>query len=120
MIRTWDESPCLLLGDTNCGKRGLDEEKPQGAKFQREHDWLVAIDRRNWADAFRHLHGDRREYTWYSHRDNGFRLDYAITSPALAAGIRRVEHNWAQDPARPGRRDAVSDHAALIIELDTG
>lgn len=120
MIGPWQLGPALLVGDTNCGKRELDEEKPQGSKFRREHDWLVGIEKRGWADAFRHLHGNRREYTWYSHRNNGFRLDYAFTSPGLTPALTRLRHAWARDPAQPGRRDAVSDHAALIIELDDG
>ncbi len=118
MIGRWRLGPALLLGDTNCGKRGLDEEKPQGSKFAREHDWLVGIEQRGWADVFRHLRGNRREYTWYSHRNNGFRLDYAFSSPELTPALTRLRHVWGRDPAAPERRDALSDHAALIVDID--
>ena len=111
-----DES-ALLLGDSNCGKLELDEESPQGSRFRREHEWMVGMETRGWADAFRHLHGERREYTWYSHRNNGFRLDQAFVSPPLTAAIAAVAHAWGEDPEQPGRRDALSDHAALILDL---
>ena len=101
------------------GKRELDEEKPQGNRFRREHDWLVAIEKRGWADGFRHLHGTRREYTWYSQRNNGFRLDYAFSCPRLTPGLTQLQHAWGQVPAQPERRDGLSDHAAIILDLDT-
>lgn len=119
MIAAWELGPGLLLGDTNCGKRDLDEEKPQGSRFRREHDWMVGIGGRGWSDGFRHLHGDRREYTWYSHRNNGYRLDQAYTCPQLTPTVKRLRHAWGLDPDRPARRDGLSDHAALILDLDT-
>ena len=111
------DDAALLIGDSNCGKFELDEESPQGPRFRREHDWMVAMEARGWTDAFRHLYGECREYTWYSHRNNGFRLDHAFTSPPLTPSIASVKHAWGQDPAQPGRRDALSDHAALIVDL---
>ncbi|MEM7029635.1 MAG: endonuclease/exonuclease/phosphatase family protein [Chloroflexota bacterium] len=118
MIDAWDRGPAILMGDTNCGKRGIDEEKLSPPKFQREHDWIVGLEQRGWVDAFRHLHGERREYTWYSHRKNGFRLDYAFCSPHLSSALTSVHHQWGDDPDQPHRRDALSDHAALVFEID--
>ncbi len=118
MVDTWDNGPALLAGDTNCGKRGIDEEKPSPPKFQREHDWIVGMEQRGWVDAFRHMHGDRREYTWYSHRNNGFRLDYAFCSPNLAPAVADGQHAWGYDRSKPNRRDALSDHAALIVDIE--
>jgi len=117
MTETWKSGPAVLIGDTNCGQRGLDEENPQGPRFKREHDWVVGMRQRGWVDAFRHLHGARREYTWYSHRNNGFRLDHAFCSPQLAGAISGVQHVWGRDSEQPGRRDALSDHAALLVDL---
>jgi exonuclease III len=118
MATAWNSGPALLVGDTNCGKRGIDEEKPSPPKFWREHDWIVGLEQRGWLDAFRCLHGDRREYTWYSHRNNGFRLDYAFGSPHLAPAITAVQHLWGYDSDRPNRHDGLSDHAALIVDVD--
>lgn len=120
MVKAWDIGPGLLLGDTNCGKLGIDEEKPSPPKFQREHDWIVGMEQRGWADAFRQLQGDRREYTWYSHRNNGFRLDYAFSCPQLTPAIVAARHVWGFDSNEPNRRDALSDHAALLLDFDGG
>lgn len=121
MVETWSHGPAILFGDTNCGKHAIDEEKPSSPKFQREHDWIVGMEERGWIDAFRHIHGDRREYTWYSHRNNGFRLDYAFCSPDLAGAINAVEHRWGSDtktvPTVTTPRHILSDHAALLLDL---
>ncbi|MBV7339347.1 endonuclease/exonuclease/phosphatase family protein [Chloroflexi bacterium TSY] len=117
MTEVWDRGPTILGGDTNCGKRGIDEEKPSPPKFQREHDFIIGMEERGWVDAFRHKHGDCREYTWYSHRNNGFRLDFAFLSPDLAPALAAARHEWGIDGSNPQRRDALSDHAALIIEM---
>lgn len=118
MISAWEGGPCLLLGDTNCCKQELDEEKSQGTRFRREHEWMLGIEKRGWADGFRHLHGDRREYSWYSHRNNGFRLDQAYTCPRLTPALKRLRHAWGHNPDQPDRREGLSDHAALILDLD--
>ena len=117
MITAWKLGPALLLGDTNCGKHGVDEENPQGPKFKREHDWIIGMEQRGWVDAFRHMHGERREYTWYSHRNNGFRLDYAFCSPALIPAVTGLQHIWGINPEQPRRREGLSDHAAVVVDL---
>ena len=118
MIDGQDLGLTLLIGDANCGKRGIDEESPQPARFYREHDWITGFEDRGWIDAFRHLHGDKREYSWYSHRNNGFRLDYAFGSPELGASIKAARYVWGSDPEDIQRREALSDHAALIVDLE--
>ncbi len=113
-----DAGPGLIMGDTNCGKRDIDEENPSTTVFRREHDWMFGMERRGWLDAYRHKHGNRRSYTWYSHRNNGFRLDQAFCSPHFEPAIQSVRHAWGQDGSQPGRRDALSDHAALIVDIE--
>ena len=117
MVEAWKLGPGLLVGDSNCSHRDLDEENPLGPRFHREHDWIVGMGQRGWTDAFRHLHGKRREYSWYSHRNNGFRLDQAFCSPQLESAITGFQHAWGLNPDQPARREGLSDHAALIIDL---
>ena len=119
MIEKWRLGPALIGGDTNCGKMLLDEEGANPKLFQREHDWMEGIEARGWSDAFRQLHGERREFTWYSHRENGFRLDHAFLNPSFAPSLAQVQHIWGHDPQQPERRDALSDHAALILDFST-
>jgi len=120
MVEAWKLGPGLLIGDSNCSNRDLDEENPLGPRFHREHDWIVGMGQRGWTDAFRHLHGHRREYSWYSHRNNGFRLDQAFCSPQLDPAITGCQHAWGLNPEQPARREGLSDHAALIIDLAIG
>ena len=75
------------------------------------------MEARGWLDAFRLVHGAKREYTWYSHRNNGFRLDQAFVSPELSGQIGATYHKWGQDRDYSNRRDALSDHAALLLKL---
>ena len=118
LARNWNGVPGLFIGDTNCGKRAIDEEKSSPSIFQREHLWIEKLERQGWVDAFRHLEGDRREYTWYSHRNNGFRLDQAYCSPQLVAAISGLKHIWGKHPEQAERRDALSDHAAILLDLN--
>jgi exonuclease III len=117
--RAWRRRPALILGDTNSGRPVLDEESPVfGPRYAA---WFDAIEALGWRDAFRHVHGGRLEYTWYSPNGrNGFRIDQAFASRPLLPRLTAVEHAWALSAASPDRRDAISDHAALIVELDPG
>ena len=106
--------PALIAGDTNTGHIGIDE---QSRVFSKESDdWMVGMERAGWRDAFRTLHGDQRTYTWYSpNAGNGFRLDQAFVNAELIPRLIAARYEWAPTP--DGRRDAVSDHAALLIDL---
>ena len=115
--RSFRPGPALLVGDTNSGRRGLDEEVP--AFNGREEGWIDALDGCGWIDVFRHWRAEARAYTWYSpFTDVTASPDRPSLrqprSPRLAS--RAVEHRWGR-PALDGRRDAVSDHAALVVDL---
>ena len=104
----WRDGPALLLGDTNSGCPGIDEEVP--AFNAREGAWMEGLARAGWSDAFRHLRGRARAYTWYSpNGGNGFRIDQAFVNPELLPSLTRARHDWGH--ARP------SDHAALLVDL---
>jgi exonuclease III len=113
---TWRRGPALLVGDTNSGLIDLDEEVP--AFIVEEDGWIRGLEAAGWVDAFRHLRGEERGYTWYSpNGGNGFRIDQAFVNRHLLPGLRDVRHAWGRTRARRGRA-AVSDHAALLLDLD--
>jgi exonuclease III len=118
VAHTWRRGPALLVGDTNSGLIDLDEESPA---FDVEEDgWIRGLEAAGWSDAFRHLRGEERGYTWYSpNGGNGFRIDQAFVNRALRPRLRETRHEWGRAPggARRARRDALSDHAALLIDL---
>lgn len=114
-LARWRLGPALLVGDTNSGRRGIDEEVP--AFNAREEGWIDALARRGWADAFRAVRGDERAYTWYSPNGrNGFRIDQAFVNCALLTRIKDARYVWGRG-RRSARREALSDHAALLLEL---
>jgi len=115
--RRWRLGPALLVGDTNSGRRGIDEET--AAFNAREEGWIDDLARCGWIDAFRHLRPDARAYTWYSPSgDNGFRLDQAFVNRALLARLKEARYAWGGGARRPPR--ALSDHAALLVDLADG
>ncbi|PYO45645.1 MAG: hypothetical protein DMD84_28135 [Candidatus Rokuibacteriota bacterium] len=113
--RRWRLGPALLIGDTNSGRRGMDEEVP--AFNAREEGWIDALAACGWADAFRHLRTDTRAYTWYSPNGrNGFRIDQAFVNAPLLTRLKDAAYVWGGAATR-GRRDRLSDHAALLVDL---
>ncbi len=113
--RRWRLGPALMVGDTNSGRRGIDEQVP--AFNLREEGWIDALAGCGWIDAFRHLRASARAYTWYSPNGrNGFRIDQAFVNAPLLARLERAVHVWAR-PTPRARRDALSDHAALLVDV---
>lgn len=116
VAHNWRRGPALLIGDTNSGLIDLDEESPA---FDVEEDgWIRGLDALGWADGFRFLRGAERAYTWYSpNGGNGFRIDQAFVNRALRPRLRQARHEWGTVRGQRARH-ALSDHAALLIDLD--
>ncbi len=116
LIKHWRGPAALVVGDTNSGCIGVDEESP--AFNQIEDAWLCKLDALAWRDGFRYLHNDTREYTWYSPNGrNGFRLDQAFLHSQLLRRLSAMRHSWGGYDGS-GRLEVLSDHAALIMDFD--
>ena len=120
VAHNWRRGPALLVGDTNSGLIDLDEEVPA---FNVEEDgWIRGLEAAGWADGFRLLKGSARAYTWYSpNGGNGFRIDQAFVNRELRPWLSEARHEWGAadaDRSRRQRRDALSDHAALLVDLE--
>jgi exonuclease III len=116
VARCWRGGPAIFLGDTNSGCRGIDEEVP--AFNLREDRWMQSLSELCWVDAFRHLHGNERVYTWYSPNGrNGFRLDQAFVNRNLLTGLSDARYDWGHRLKNDGESKLLSDHAALLVEL---
>jgi len=114
LLGGWRRGPAIVVGDTNSGRPGIDEETPVFGP--REDAWLSGLERSGWLDAFRLRHGQSRAYTWYSPNGrNGFRLDQAFINDAAQSRLLDVRHDWG--PRVGSRASYVSDHAALLLDL---
>ncbi len=104
----------IAFGDTNSGQIGIDESSSFFNK--REHEWFTRINESGWIDVWRSRYPEEREYTWHtgSGDDAGFRLDQLFATCEIEPRIRQVRHDWGDG----GRAAKLSDHAALVFELD--
>jgi exodeoxyribonuclease-3 len=121
-----DRAPHLdaILGDFNVAPSDLDVYDP--AAFEgsthvtpEERSRIEAILAQGFVDAYRHLHPDEQQFTWWDyrqghfHRGMGMRLDLALLrTPEPANRLR--ECGIARD-YRKGSKP--SDHAPLLVEL---
>ncbi|HRA78174.1 MAG TPA: exodeoxyribonuclease III, partial [Burkholderiaceae bacterium] len=111
----------ILCGDWNIAhmerdlKNWRSNQKNSGFLPQ-ERAWLTRVfDEAGWVDVYRRLRPDATDesYTWWSNRGQaraknvGWRLDYQIATPGIAAKAKRSEIFTAQ---------RFSDHAPLTID----
>jgi len=111
--RGWNLGPALLVGDTNSGRRGLDEQVP--AFNALEEGWVDGLGGCGWVDAFRHLRPDTRAYTWYSPNGrHGFRIDQAFVNAPLLARLKDATYVWG-GASRRARRTLLSCASAAAV-----
>jgi len=97
----------LAVGDFNTCRAYLDEV----GEIDATAHYMDAIERIGFRDLWRHRYPDGREYSWFSTRGNGFRIDHAFLSDGLAARTGTIRYSHAE------RLAGISDHSPLILEL---
>lgn len=118
------EEPVIIGGDFNVALTDRDVWNPRNyvgiaiaAPQAREimQSWL----NNGWVDAWRHLHPDTIDYTWYGYRGHdtignkqGLRLDYFLCNYAAAALVKNCEIDMA-----PRLAEKPTDHCGLAITL---
>lgn len=101
------KKPCIVAGDYNTGKNYIDQK---GNSFWYTED-LEHYEKVGMVDAFRYLHGDMQEYSWYSHQGNGFRYDHTYVEKDLLPLVQSCYY------IHQYRESNISDHSAMVIEL---
>jgi exodeoxyribonuclease-3 len=113
----------ILVGDVNIAHKEIDlknwrSNQKNSGFLPEERAWMTRIiGELGLVDVHRSLrpHDTGEAYTWWSNRGQarannvGWRLDYNLATPGLAATAKRVEVYTAQ---------RFSDHAPLIIDYD--
>jgi exonuclease III len=100
--------PALAIGDFNTCRAYVDEAGAIDATAY----FMDRVEAIGFRDLWRHRYPDGREYSWYSTRGNGFRIDHAFLSPALAAGAGTIAYSHDE------RLAGLSDHSPLIVDLE--
>ncbi|HUW37866.1 MAG TPA: exodeoxyribonuclease III [Rhodocyclaceae bacterium] len=113
----------VLCGDWNIAHQAIDlknwkSNQKNSGFLPEEREWLTGVfDRLGWVDVYRRLHPEAtgEAYTWWSNRGQawaknvGWRIDYQIASPGLAARAIASSVYKAQ---------RFSDHAPLTVDYD--
>ncbi|WKB51072.1 exodeoxyribonuclease III [Eleftheria terrae] len=113
----------LICGDWNIAHQNIDLKNWKGNQknsgfLPEERAWLTRVfDEVGWVDVYRRLHPEAGEegYTWWSNRGQawaknvGWRIDYQIATPGLAATAKR---------AAIFKDQRFSDHAPLTVDYD--
>ena len=119
-------TPRILCGDLNTPRRELADgdvltfahdsagrlRPERGERWDRAERALVhTLREHGWVDGFRLLHGyGEREASWrFAHDRGGWRLDHV-----LVHGLRPTAAAYAHD----WRRAGLSDHSALVVDLE--
>jgi exodeoxyribonuclease-3 len=121
LVKLKAEREFILLGDVNIAHHEIDLKNWKGnlknsGFLPEERAWLTKLfDKAGLVDVFRTLNQKPEQYTWWSQRGQaraknvGWRLDYHIATPAIAATARREEIYLGQ---------RFSDHAPLVIDYE--
>jgi exodeoxyribonuclease-3 len=111
----------ILVGDINIAHKEIDlrnwrSNQKNSGFLPEERAWMThALDNLGLVDVFRQLNPHPDQYTWWSNRGQawahnvGWRLDYHLATPGIAAKARR-EHIYLEQ--------RFSDHAPLVIDYD--
>jgi exodeoxyribonuclease-3 len=111
----------IFCGDWNIAHKPIDlknwrSNQKNSGFLPEERTWLdIVFEQDGWIDAFRSIHPEPEQYTWWSNRGQawaknvGWRIDYQVVSPHLKDKIRA---------AFIYKDERFSDHAPLTIDYD--
>jgi exonuclease III len=97
----------IFVGDFNTTRHFVDEAGDLCMTSQ----YMDFIEQAGFRDAWRDRNPAAREFSWFSHRGNGFRLDHAFLSDNLLS--RLVDVRYSHDERLRG----LSDHSAIILDF---
>ena len=97
----------IFVGDFNSGKQFIDQ---QGDSFMYS-EYFDKMEALSYVDAWRFIHADSKEYSWFSHQGNGYRYDHNYIHENLVPVVKSCDylHDW--------RLRKLSDHSPMLLEL---
>ncbi|MDP2006402.1 MAG: exodeoxyribonuclease III [Rubrivivax sp.] len=121
LMRLRAEREFILMGDINIAHHAIDlknwrSNQKNSGFLPEEREWMTKLlTEGGLVDVFRTLNTQPEQYTWWSNRGQawaknvGWRIDYHLATPGLAALARREAIYLDQ---------RFSDHAPLLIDYD--
>lgn len=105
--RVAEVKPMIFCGDMNTGLNYVDQD---GHSFWYEDDMKELL-RIGMVDAFRYIHGQVKEYSWYSHQGNGYRYDHTLIHQDLLPLLKECYY------VHDCRVEGHSDHSPMVLIL---
>jgi len=99
--------PAIIAGDFNTGINKVDQK---GSSFMYS-EYLPKMNVLGYKDAFRFIHDDVEEYSWYSHQGNGYRYDHTYCHEDLLPLVKNCYY------IHEARKNKWSDHSPMVLEL---
>lgn len=112
VAENWMLGPGLIIGDTNAGISGLDDETENSVEYN--DTFMIPLSDFGWRDVYRVFQPAADTPTWYSPYGNGYRLDQAFANQELQPIVTSCDYDWG-DSDRCGK---LSDHAAILLDLE--
>jgi exodeoxyribonuclease-3 len=121
LLKLKAEREFILVGDVNIAHKEIDLKNWKGNRknsgfLPEERAWMTRLlEEAGLVDVFRHLNALPEQYTWWSNRGQariknvGWRLDYHLATPNIAAKARRESIYLTQ---------RFSDHAPVTVDYD--
>ncbi|ORT62000.1 endonuclease [Streptomyces sp. CB03238] len=103
------ETPVIVAGDLNVIEPN--HMPPHSVFGQWEYAFYKSFAAAGFTDAYRHLHPDTVDHSWFGRSGNGFRFDHIFTTTAHAPQITACAYEHAP------RAAALTDHAAMTLTL---
>lgn len=101
--------PVVVSGDFNVLEPSHTPRYPTFRSW--EYGFYDAFENAGLVDAFRHLHPDAAEHSWFSHMGSGYRYDHTFVSAGQTASIRSCQ--YVHEPRELG----LTDHSAMLLRL---
>ncbi|ADI10785.1 endonuclease/exonuclease/phosphatase [Streptomyces bingchenggensis BCW-1] len=106
------DGPVIVSGDLNVVEPG---HVPHHAVFGKwEYSFYRSFVDAGLIDAFRHLHPDAAEHSWFGRGGDGYRFDHAFVTARHGEYVRTCQ--YLHEPRELG----LTDHAAMFLRLGLG
>ncbi|MET9360403.1 endonuclease [Streptomyces sp. NPDC006632] len=103
------DGPVIVTGDLNVLEPG--HTPPHSTFRQWEYDFYKAFPAAGLVDAFRHLHPDLDDHSWFGREGSGYRFDHTFVTDGHKGCVKICQ--YVHEPREMG----LTDHSAMLLRL---